>query len=121
MLTKSELIGRIADKGAGGRQQVKHVLDALAEVAEEEVAAGNDITIPGVVRVSWKYTSPLKKGEKYKKGETYVGFGGVEQEAEADSKARKESVKLKAAPTGAINKAGKVTAAQRKAIRAKRK
>jgi hypothetical protein len=52
--------------------------------------------VPGIVKVGWAYTSPLAKGEKHRKGETYVGFGGQEITAEADSKPRKASVKLRA-------------------------
>lgn len=74
---------------------VKHVLDALAEIAAEDIAAGEDFVLPGIVRIKHTYVSPLKKGEKYKKGETYVGFGGVENVAEEDSKPRLEKCDVK--------------------------
>ena len=116
MLTKNELAERIAATGAGGKQQVKHVLDALADVVMEEVSKGEGVTIPGVATLRWKYTSPRKKGDQYLKGETYVGFGGVEVVAEADSKARKQSIKLTGAPAPALKRLGKETSPQKKAI-----
>jgi nucleoid DNA-binding protein len=116
LLTKNELANRIAETGAGGPRQVKHVLDALAEVVQSEVAKGEGVTVPGVATIKFRYTSPLKKGEKYKKGDTYVGFGGVETVAEADSKARKQSVKLNAQPAPAIKRLGKDASVARKAI-----
>lgn len=76
----------------------KVVLDALAALAQKELEAGDDFTVPGVAKVAFKYRKPLKKGEKRKKGEQYVGFGGIEQVAEEDSKPVTEQVKLIAAP-----------------------
>lgn len=116
MLTKNELADRIADTGAGGRTQVKRVLDALAEVVESEIQRGEDVSVPGVVRIKFNYTPPLKKGEKYKKGETYIGFGGIENVADADSKARKQAIKLRAQPAPNLKKHGKDAGVMRKAI-----
>jgi nucleoid DNA-binding protein len=122
MLTKGEIVNRLAEDGAGGRNQVKNVLDALADLAAEELAKGENFIVPGIVNIKWRYTPPLKKGEKYKKGETYTGFGGVEQTAEEDSKARKQAIKLKPALTSAAYKVGKDESAGRKAInKAKKK
>jgi nucleoid DNA-binding protein len=116
MLTKSQIVERIASDGVAGKHLVKNVLDALAELAAEEISRGENFTIPGVVNIKWRYTTPRKKGELYKKGDTYTGFGGVEQVAEEDSKARKQSIKLKANLTSTAAKAGKEPSAQRKAI-----
>lgn len=121
MLTKNELAQRIAETGAGGRTQVKNVLDALAEVVAEEVEAGNGITVPGVVAIKYRYTAPRKKGEMYRKGDTYTGFGGVEQVAEADSKARKQSIKLNAAPATPLKKLGKDPSVQKRALKKAKK
>ena len=85
-------------------RNIKDTLKGLALIAEEQVAAGEDFTVPGVVRLSYSYSPAVKKGEKYKKGETYVGFGGVEQTAENDSPARKAKIKLNARPTGGVAK-----------------
>ena len=105
MLTKNQIAADIADDTGVGQNLVKHVLDSLAELAAEEIKAGEDFTIPGVVRLSFSYRAPLRKGAKYKKGETYTGFGGVEQTAEEDSKPVTEMIKLKAFPVGAVNQA----------------
>jgi nucleoid DNA-binding protein len=104
MITKTELAREIEAETGIKFNLVKHVLDSMAEIAQAELAAGEDFTVPGIARISWAYTKPLTKGEKYTKGETYVGFGGVEQTAEADSKPRKAAVKLKAQPTANIKR-----------------
>jgi hypothetical protein len=102
MLTKTQLAERIAGKGGGGKQQVLHVLNELANVAAEEIEAGEDFVVPGVCRIKFTYRAPQKKGAKYKKGDTYTGFGGVEQIAEEDSKPVSEQIKLRATPTGKV-------------------
>lgn len=104
VLTKNEIAAEIEVETGIKPNLVKRVLDVLAAIAEDEIAQGNGFSVPGIVKIDWAFTSPLSKGEKYKKGETYVGFGGVEQTAEEDSKARKASVKLRAAPAPAIKR-----------------
>jgi len=105
MLTKNQIAADIAQDTGVGQNLVKHVLDSLAELAATEVADGEDFTVPGVVRLSFTYRAPQKKGAKYKKGEKYTGFGGVEVTAEEDSKPVTEMVKLKAFPVGAVGQA----------------
>jgi nucleoid DNA-binding protein len=102
-LSKNEIASEIEARGAGGARQVKHMLDTLADVAAEEIAAGEDFTIPGVVAIKWAFAKPRTKGEMYKAGDTVKGPQG-ERVAEEDSKARKASVKLRAAPTGKVGK-----------------
>jgi nucleoid DNA-binding protein len=104
LLTKTELALAVEEVTGVKKGLVKTVIDALAQIAEEEIADGYDFSMPGVARLSWKYTTPRAKGEMYKKGETYTGFGGVETTAEADSKARKASVRLVATPAPAVKK-----------------
>jgi nucleoid DNA-binding protein len=121
MLTKGQIIDRLANDGAGGRSQVKHVLDSLADLAAEELAKGENFTVPGVAKLQWRYIAPRKKGESYKKGEEYNSFGTVKV-AEHDSPARKQSIKLRPALAGPIHKIGKDASAGRKAIsKAKKK
>jgi hypothetical protein len=96
MLSKNQIAAELEERGLGRRRQIANILDGLASLAAEEIASGQDFTVPGIVKVGWAYTSPLAKGEKHRKGETYVGFGGQEITAEADSKPRKASVKLRA-------------------------
>jgi hypothetical protein len=83
---------------------VKEVLGGLAQVAEEQIAAGDDFTIPGIAKLVYTYTPASKKGDRWKKGEEVVGFGGVASVKEADSPARKAKIKLVARPTGAVAK-----------------
>lgn len=113
-LSKNEIARELAGQGLGGVNLVKNVLDGLAELAASEIAEGEDFTVPGIVTLKYTYRPAQKKGERFKKGDTYVGFGGVEQTAEADSPARKASVKLVARPTGAVgrNKPGAKAEAQ---------
>jgi hypothetical protein len=91
MLSKNQIAAELEERGLGRRRQIANILDGLASLAAEEIASGQDFTVPGIVKVGWAYTSPLAKGEKHRKGETYVGFGGQEITAEADSKPRKAS------------------------------
>lgn len=79
---------------------VKVTLAEMEGIAEDEISQGNDFTVPGICRISWSASRAVKKGEKYKKGETYVGFGGEEKTAEADSPAKPARIKLKATPVG---------------------
>jgi len=104
VLTKNQVVGEITAISGIPTNTVKNVLDALADLAYEELEAGEDFSVPGVVKFSWRYTRAQKKGEKYRKGDTYTGFGGVENVAEADSKARAAAVKLAVLPLGEINK-----------------
>lgn len=85
-------------------RNIKDTLSGLAQVAEEQIAAGEDLTIPGVAKVAYRYAPARAKGSSYKKGETYIGFGGVEQTAEQDSPARKAKIRLVASPTGRVAK-----------------
>jgi nucleoid DNA-binding protein len=104
MLTKTELAAAVEELTGVKPGLVKNVIDALAQICEEEIAEGYDFSLPGVAKISWRYTVPRAKGEMYKKGETYTGFGGVEQTAEADSKARKAAVRLVATPAPAVKR-----------------
>ena len=104
-LTKNEIAREIEAITGVKPTLAKNVLDALAQLAEEEIAAGEDFTIPGVVKLSFRYTAPQKKGERWKKGEEVVGFGGIASVKDADSPPRKAKIVLKAAPVGAVAKA----------------
>jgi nucleoid DNA-binding protein len=104
MLSKTELAREVHERIGVGTTLVKNVMDVIAEIAAEQIASGHDFSMPGVTKIAWRYTAPRAKGSQYKKGETYVGFGGVEQVAEADSKVRKASVRLVATPAPAVKK-----------------
>lgn len=94
-----QIADELEAKDLGKRRQIANILDGLAQLAQEELAAGEDFSVPGVAVIRWNYTAPRAKGALYKKGDAYTGFGGVEVEsAEEDSKERKEKVALKAQP-----------------------
>lgn len=95
MLSKGQIAQELENMGVGKKRQMMSVLSALAEIAADEIAAGEDFSLPGVARVSYGYTTPRKKGEEY------VGFGGEVVKAD---KARPEKIRLRATPAGAIKK-----------------
>lgn len=104
MLTKNQIAADIQDDTGIKASEVKTVLDSLAELAATEIEAGEDFTIPGTVRIAYVYRAPKKKGERWKKGETITGIGGVERVAEEDSPPVAEGIRIKANPTGALSK-----------------
>ena len=106
VLSKSQIADELAAQGLGGKRQITNILTELAELAADEIAEGEDFVVPGIAKVSWAYTAAQKKGEKYKKGETYIGFGGVENTAEADSKARPERINLRSTPAAPLKRFG---------------
>lgn len=116
-LTKSDLVVEILEYFEDGevpKRVVSDVLDVLAEIGQEELAEGEAFIVPGLVKIDWAYAAPRVKGQMYKKGETYIGFGGVEQTAEADSKPRKASFKIKATPAAPIKRLAPKTDAMTK-------
>lgn len=122
MLSKSQIAAELEAQGLGRKRQIMNIIDGIADLAVEEVANGEGFSIPGLVKIDWTYTKPRAKGEMYRKGETYVGFGGEEQVAEADSKERKAKVTLKASPGAALKRLapkGNDRAGQSKFLRSK--
>jgi nucleoid DNA-binding protein len=104
MMSKNELAQQIEFKCGVKPRLAKTVLDALAEIAAEEIEKGNDFTVPGIAKLSFRYSPASKKGERWKKGEERTKFGGEVEIAEADSPATKAKIALKAAPTGKVAK-----------------
>lgn len=114
MLSKSQLVDEIRERQETefSRGEVRDILDAIAAIAADEIASGEDFQIPGVCKVYHRYTKPRKKGE------TYIGFGGEETKAE---KARPAKLTLKANPLKAMKdvapslttKGGKAVAARK--------
>ena len=74
-MTKAELIKNIGNKVDGVSQKdIVSVLDALSEVVVDVVKADDDVTIPGIGKVSVK-TVPERRGKIMlgeRKGEEYV-------------------------------------------------
>jgi nucleoid DNA-binding protein len=103
MLTKGQIAQEIADDTGLGKNLVMNVLSSLAAVASDEVGAGNDFTVPGVARISWAYRVAKKKGERWKKGESVQGFGGVTEVKTEDSPPIAAKARLTARPTGGVS------------------
>jgi hypothetical protein len=103
-MSQSEIAGELAARGLGAKNQITNILKGLSQLAVEELEAGNDFAVPGIAVVRWRYIGSLAKGERYKKGETVVGIGGTERVADADSPARKASIKLKVSTSSAVNR-----------------
>jgi nucleoid DNA-binding protein len=103
-LGKTELVKEIAEEVDLPTRVVKEIFDYLAEIAKDEISSGEDFTMPGICKIKYRYTPPQKKGERYKTGETYTGFGGVEQVAEQDSPVKKERILLVPALSTELNR-----------------
>ena len=105
-LRQSELVEKISE--AGGSIQpnlVRRVLKELAGIAAAEIAAGEDFTVPGVAKVTFKYRKPQKKGARWKKGDTRVNNITKEESiAETDSPEVKAQVRVVALPMPAVKK-----------------
>lgn len=86
----------------GDRKHVTNMLNALTDLAHEEIALGEDFTVPGIAKISYTYRKPQKKGERWSKGDEVTGFGGIISVKDADSPPVKAQIKLKASPTGAV-------------------
>lgn len=82
----------------------KIVLASLTELAQREIAAGNDFTVPGIAAVRWVYTKPQAKGARWKAGDEVAGFGGLVSVKETDSPEVKPKVVIKAYATPTIRK-----------------
>lgn len=82
---------------------IKEILSGLAQVAEEQVKAGEDVTIPGIAKLVYTYRPANKKGDRWKAGDTVAGPLG-ESVKDTDSPARKARIVLVAKTAGAISK-----------------
>jgi hypothetical protein len=101
----AEIVAIMSDRGVTiPSRNVRDTLDGLATLAAEEIEAGEDFTIPGVAKLTFTYAAPKKKGERWKKGDEVVGFGGIASIKDTDSPPVKPRIRLKATPTGAVAK-----------------
>jgi DNA-binding protein HU-beta len=50
-MTKTQLIAAVADKAGTDKKAAAAVIDALADVIVNEVAAGGAVTLPGVAKI----------------------------------------------------------------------
>jgi nucleoid DNA-binding protein len=105
MLTKNEIAAQIEEMTGVKPVLTKRILDALATVASEHVASGEDLTVPGIVSFKYDYRAPQKKGSRWKKGDTRINNITKEESiAEADSPPVTPRIRLKANPVGLMGK-----------------
>jgi nucleoid DNA-binding protein len=117
MLSKTELVEELVYRGAGEKRHITNMLKHLADIAQEEISKGEDFTVPGIAKITWRFTKPRPKGDRWKKGDTVTGFGGVESVKDADSPEIKASVKLRGEPMAILKRSAPKSsdkAAQRK-------
>lgn len=104
MLTKNQIAAEVEVITGIKPNLVKNVLDALAQIAADEVAAGEDFTVPGIAKVMYTYREPQKKGSRWVKGDDRVDrFTSEIQVATEDSPAVKEAIKLRAVTAGKLS------------------
>lgn len=109
MLSKGQLADEIcavlAEDGITvPRRNVTDVLNGLTTVAEKHIAEGEDFTVPGIARISWRFRAAKKKGERWKKGDMVQGFGGSSEVKDSDSPPITAKARLVASPTGAVGR-----------------
>ena len=102
MLTKSQLANEIADLVGDEKKFVISILDGLGKIAQRELESGEDFSVPGVARITWRFRKPQAKGARWKAGETVVGFGGIASVKDADSPEVKAQVRLAASLGAAL-------------------
>lgn len=105
-LTKSEIAAILDEEyDCGRRGQMMRVLDAIADLAADELSEGRDFRLPGFVSIRWNYSPAVKKGERWKKGETRVNpFTKEEIVADKDSPPKPAAVNLRVGLVGEANK-----------------
>jgi nucleoid DNA-binding protein len=102
-MTKSEIISALIEDGVvKDHRQGKDVLDAIVDLALDELEAGEDFNLPGLCKIIWVYRPAQKKGARFKKGDEVTGFGGQKRDAEEDSPAVDAQVRLKTYPLGDV-------------------
>lgn len=98
MLTKGELVEAIQEEcdSEFSKAEVREIIAAIVCVAQEEIAAGEDFKIDGLCRVTYRYTTPRKKGEKY--------VNPITKETLTAEKARPAAIAIRAAPASPLKK-----------------
>lgn len=67
-MTKAELIAALAEKCGATQREAEVALDGLAAIASHELALGETVTIPGVVKLTPK-ERPARPGRNPRTGE----------------------------------------------------
>ncbi len=60
-LLKSELISKLSDKTDFHKKAIMELFEALAELVKEEILAGKDVVLPGLVKISIKDKAATKE------------------------------------------------------------
>jgi nucleoid DNA-binding protein len=102
MLTKHQIAGVLADQGYGGKTQIANILDGLSDLCLDEIEAGEDFSVPGIVKIAYKYRKPQAKGERWAAGDEVAGFGGVVSVKETASPEVKARIALGATPNAKV-------------------
>ena len=114
-LTGSKVVEEVVARTDNGftKREVKDVIDALAEIAEAELSAGNDFKLPGVatVRLAYQPKKPRREARNPATGETFMANPVP---AKIAVRARPDARMKRAAPSP-TSKGGKAIAAAYKA------
>lgn len=110
MLGKNDLASEVEAKIGVKKNLVKNVMDAIAEIAEEQLKLGHDFSVPGVARISYGYVAPFKKGD--------VFVDPFSKEEKTRDKSRKAAIKIRALPAPALKRMVAGMSMQSKAAKA---
>lgn len=67
-MNKQDLINRLAEKAGLSNRAASTALDALTITISQELAKGNEVTLPGIGKLSVK-AKPARKGRNPKTGD----------------------------------------------------
>lgn len=104
MLTKHQIAQILADQDYGHKNQILNILNGLCDLAQDEIEAGEDFTVPGICKIAYTYRPVAAKGERWKAGDEVVGFGGISSVKDTDSPATKAKIGLKASVVSPVSK-----------------
>ncbi|WP_341678142.1 HU family DNA-binding protein [Niveibacterium sp. SC-1] len=68
-MNKSDLISKLAEAAGHSKKDTEAVVDALAGVVAQALAAGDDVTLPGIGKLAVK-AKAARTGRNPKTGET---------------------------------------------------
>jgi len=93
--------------------EIRSIVQNIVDIAQEEIAAGNDFKIDGLCRIAYRYTTPRKKGEKY--------VNPITKETLTAEKARPAKIAIRATPAAPLkNSVPKLNSKSGKAVIARK-
>jgi nucleoid DNA-binding protein len=110
MLSKNEIAEAVSAKCGVGKNLVKSVMDAMSDVATEQITRGEDFSVPGIARVSYAFSKPYRKGEKY--------IDPFTKEELTRTKNQAAKIRIRATPAPAIKRLVKGSSANSKTFKA---